>query len=129
MSAKQIVGEWTPWSGAPEAPLPDDTQVLVQYRDGDIDEGTVDTWFWEHLGSKGDIVAYAVITSYVAPAWRAERGREFFYVTTKGRAMRWTEKEDDFCNKVYEAGNYYQTEDLATDAAQRVLNAYKGGTQ
>lgn len=127
MSKTQIVGEWTPWSGG-ICPVFVDHRVHVSFRSGVETSGLAGRFEWGHNGTMGDILAYAVHKPYVKPAWRAELRHEFFYVATKGRAMRWTEKGDDFCQQVYEAGNYYPTEELATAAAQRVLNAYKGGT-
>lgn len=129
MSAKQIVGEWTPWDGSSlTPPLKSETEVVVQFRSGQCGYSDVSDWSWNHDGEQSDIVAYAVIKPYVEPVWRALKGEPFWYVDSFGASHCWTERFDSFCDITYEAGNYYQTEVLATAAAQRVLNAYKGGT-
>ena len=106
---KQIVGEWTTWPN-PISSVDPDAQVIVCRRNGNTWWGPYAALMLEvRMGRVTDIVAYAVVTPYVAQPWRAEHGQEFWYVTTGGKSHRWTERFDDFCNRAYEAGNYYQT--------------------
>ena len=122
---KQIAGEWTPWAGG-ECPVDPSVLVLVSLRDSATERRRAGALRWRHHGSPDDIIAYCLITPYVAQPWRAEHGQEFWYVTTGAKSKRWTERFDDFCNRAYEAGNYYQTEELSDQACVRVRAAYKG---
>lgn len=118
---------WTPWNGG-ECPVGYDAEVLIQREDGRYDQCKAGELFWAPCGKPYSITAFCVIAPYVARPWRAEEGQEFWYVTTGGKSKRWTERFDEFCDRAYEAGNYYQTKELSDQASVRVRAAYKGDT-
>jgi hypothetical protein len=49
-----------PWEGG-ECPVPEDAKVLILDRSGDMTSVTAGHMRWNHIGSGGDIVKYAVL--------------------------------------------------------------------
>ena len=57
---KPLPKGWQGWEGG-ECPIPNETMVVVMFRDGTMDDTyPANLWDWEHHTSGGDIVAWRV---------------------------------------------------------------------
>jgi hypothetical protein len=56
----QNIIQMIPWEGG-ECPVPDDTRVLIQYRDGGMWNSVAKNMRWYQAGEGNDIVKYAVL--------------------------------------------------------------------
>jgi len=59
-----------------------------------------------------------------APRWRAEKGDKYRYVISTGRVTDGIELGYEIDDARYKAGNYYETEEQAEAATERVRAAY-----
>jgi len=59
-----------------------------------------------------------------AARWRARLGKMYYWVTSKGEVDNDVETGHEIDTGRYKAGNYYETEEQAEAAAERVRAAY-----
>ena len=53
--------EWIEWKGGPKAPVSEDTEVEVRYKNGDTYTDIANIFTWWHDGNPDDIIAYKII--------------------------------------------------------------------
>ena len=106
----------------------DDYPVVVVLDDGNTIYFTIDgryykkynrTLFFEEIPIPESALKYK--------KWRAEKGKEYYYIDTSGFITLSRDDRCDVINRKYEAGNYFKTEDEAENShLYKVFQQMKG---
>lgn len=59
------------------------------------------------------------------PRWRAEEGKEYFYVTFRGTVKECTDNRLVSDNECYSIGNYFKTREAAERVAEQIREIFK----